>query len=83
MKVSVYVVYDEKAEAFMTPFFMGTDAMAIRGFGDAVNNPETSFGKHPADYTLFCIGEYSELKGEIIPTDKRPLGNGVEFIVQE
>ena len=83
MKLNVYVVHDQKAEAYMSPFFMGTDAVAIRGFSDAVNNPETPFGRHPSDYTLFCIGEYSEVQGEITPITKRPIGNGVEFILQE
>lgn len=83
MKINVYTVYDEKAEAFMSPFFMGTDNLAKRGFADAINNPETPFGKHPQDYTLFCIGEWSDSKGEITPITKRTLGNGVEFTSQE
>ena len=82
MKLKVFVVHDEKAEAFMSPFFLATDAMAIRGFADAVNNPDTPFGKHPSDYTLFCIGEYSEQKGEIKAIAKRSIGNGVEFLNQ-
>lgn len=83
MKLNVYVVHDAKAEAYMSPFFLGTDAVAIRGFSDAISNPETPFGKHPSDYTLFCIGEYSEIKGEITPCPARPIGNGVEFQYQE
>lgn len=80
MKHAIYVVYDQKAEAYMTPFFMGNDNTAIRGFSDAINNPETPFGKHPHDYTLFCIGEYSDALGEISPTAPRSIGNGVEYI---
>ena len=83
MKSSVFTVYDEKAEAFMSPFFMGTDALAKRGFADAINNPETPMGKHPHDYTLFCIGEWSDQKGEITPIEKRSLGNGVEYLAKE
>jgi len=83
MKLNVYVVHDAKAEAYLAPFFLGTDAVAVRGFADAVNNPETPVGKHPSDYTLFCIGEYSESKGEITSIPARPIGNGVEFKSQE
>jgi len=79
MKHGIYVVHDAKAEAYMTPFFMGNDATAIRGFSDAVNNPETPFGKHTSDYTLFCIGEYSDQSGTIEPITPRPVGNGVDF----
>lgn len=83
MKLSVYTVYDTKAEVFMSPFFMGTDNTAKRGFADAVNNPETPFGKHPSDYSLFKIGVWSDRDGEISPTTKESLGNGVEYLNQE
>mgnify|MGYP000322833282 CR=1 FL=1 len=82
MILNIYVIHDAKAEAYMSPFFLGTDAVAIRGFSDAINNPESPFGRHPQDYTLFCIGEYSETKGEIEPCHARPIGNGVEFRTQ-
>jgi len=79
MKYKVYAVHDTKAEAYMMPFFMTTEGQAVRGFADAVNNPETPFGQHPYDYTLFHIGEYSDAKGELIPCTPRSLGNGVEL----
>lgn len=78
MKLKIYAVHDSKAEAYMNPFFLQNDAMAIRGFSDAANS-DSPIAKHPEDYTLFHIGEYSEAKGEIIPSTPRSLGNAVEF----
>jgi len=78
MKLQIYSVYDSKAEAYMNPFFLQNDAMAVRGFNDAANG-ESPIAKHPGDYTLFHIGEYSETKGELIPMTPRSLGNALEF----
>lgn len=83
MKYQMYAVYDVKAETFNTPFFMQNDNTAKRGFSDACNNPETPFGQHPEDYTLFHIGEYSDAQGVVTPNEKRSLGNGIEFVRQE
>lgn len=83
MKHGIYVVHDSKAEAYMTPFFMGNDNTAIRGFADAVNKDGNPFNAHPADYSLFCIGEYSDAKGEITPIPPRHIGNGLDYRTQE
>lgn len=83
MKYKVYAVHDVKAEAFMMPFFMQTDGQAIRGFADAVNDNSNQIGKHPQDYTLFCIGEYSDATGALTAQEKKSLGNGVEYLSKE
>lgn len=82
MRYIAYAVHDQKADSFMMPFFFPNDNLAIRGFTDAINDKNTPFGKHPADYTLFSIGQYNELKGELVQTDNTPIGNGVEYLKQ-
>lgn len=81
MQQEIFAVYDEKAEAFMTPFFLQTIAMAIRAITDCVNDPSHNFGAHPADYTLFHIGTY-DTQTSVIVSCKKSLGNGVEFKTQ-
>lgn len=54
----VYSVFDVKAGAFLTPFFLPSDGMAIRIFSDCVRDPNHQFGKHPEDYTLFRVGNF-------------------------
>ena len=56
MKHNIFSVYDEKAQAFLPPFFLPEVGMATRIFGDCVNSDEHQFGKHPTDYTLFHLG---------------------------
>lgn len=81
MKLNVYAVHDSKAEAYMNPFFLQNDNMAIRGFSDAVNG-DTPINKHPSDYTLFHIGNYSEVSGSIEPVEPKSLGNGVAYLAK-
>lgn len=79
--IKIVSVYDSKAEAYMQPGYAGTRGAAIRSFSDAINDPKSTIAKHPADYTLFEIGEFDELKGVLHPA-KTPIsyGVGVEFL---
>jgi len=80
MKHQVFSIYDQKASAFITPFFMPENEMAIRIFSDAVNDPVHQFGKHPSDYTLFNIGEYDDNSGALTAIKTHiNLGIGIQF----
>lgn len=80
MKYEVFTVYDSKAEAYLLPFYMQNQNMAIRSFNDSLNNPETPFNRHPQDYTLFHIGYYSDRDGVMESITPVSLGNGLEHI---
>ncbi len=56
----VFCVFDSKAAAYNTPFYLPTRGAAIRAFTDTVNDPETMFFKHSEDYTLFILGSYDD-----------------------
>jgi len=81
MKHMLFAVYDAKAEAYLPPFTMHQQAMAIRAFTDAINDPTHQFNKHPGDYTLFNIGAYDDNDAKIV-AQKTPhsIGNGIEFV---
>lgn len=66
MKQKVFSVFDDKAKAYMLPFFQPEKGMAVRMFSDAVNDPQSLFGKHPEDFTLFFVGEFDLETGEVI-----------------
>jgi hypothetical protein len=81
MKLGIYTVHDNKAGAYMQPFFANNAMVAIRMFSDLVNDPEHLFGKHPADFTLFEIGHFDQDSSRIDqPEVHRMLGSGVEFL---
>lgn len=60
---SVIAVRDDAVGAFQIPFFTRSTAEAVRGFTDAVNNPETPFYKHSKDYTLWLLAHFDDNTG--------------------
>jgi hypothetical protein len=80
MKHSIFSVFDEKAMAYLPPFVMHREEMAMRVFSDCVNDSDHAFGKHPSDYTLFCLGGFDDGTGVITGGKARTLGNGLIFL---
>jgi len=80
MNHKIFTIYDSKAQAYLTPFFLHEDGMAIRVFADCVNDKNHQFGKHPEDYTLFNIGSWSDNKAKFLTNNPIALGNGIEFV---
>lgn len=76
---SVFAVYDDKAAAFMSPFFMNSRGEATRAFGDAVQDTTHAFNKHSSDFTLYLIGEYNQALGQLIPCTPEPLVRASSF----
>lgn len=62
--LSVFSVFDSKAEAFLLPFFVPNRAMALRSFTSAVQDESTDFHRYAGDYTLFELGEWDASAGE-------------------
>ena len=79
MKHKMFVIYDEKAQAYLQPWFLHQSGMATRVFSDCINDPEHNFGRHPEDYTLFNIGEFDDSNANINLHPPKSMGNGIEF----
>jgi hypothetical protein len=58
MKTKIYSVYDHKAGAFLQPFYMPNDGLAIRALQDCAYDQDHQFFRHPEDFTLFEVGEF-------------------------
>lgn len=65
MKLQVFSIFDEKAQAFNRPMFMTHKGEALRAFADIVSNKETLIAKHPEDYKLYCLGTLDDTSGKI------------------
>lgn len=68
MITNVYSVFDSKLATFGRPWYEMTDASAIRVFSDAVNdgsNPNNQWFKHPEDFSLYMIGQFDDVSGEL------------------
>lgn len=79
MLQKVFSIFDDKAAAYLQPFFLDTTGQAIRAIQDCVSDPNHNFAKHTADYTLFQIGEFDNTTGVFQPFEKTSLGNFLEL----
>lgn len=68
-KISVYAIYDKKANRYDTPFFAFNDLFAKRRFHMmATNNTENNVLKEfLKDFDLCQVGTFDVLTGEINP----------------
>lgn len=75
MKLIIFSVFDQKAGAYIQPFFSQTVGTALRSFNTAANQQDHDFNRHAADYTLFEFGTYEQSDGkfEILET---PISHG-------
>ena len=77
MKLSIYTIHDSAAQAYLAPFFLHNDGLAIRAFQDNVNSTEeNNISKHPEQFAMFKIGEMDDQTGVItaLPSPKHITG---------
>jgi len=85
MYQKIYSVYDKKAAAYLRPFFMRTDAEAVRAITNTAKDSASLFAANPSDFQLVQIGEWDDATGVISPSGVRvivdvgALGVGVEL----
>lgn len=79
MHLTSYSVYDSKMKLYLPPFFTERDEIAVRSFCDLAIDPNHTFGRHPADFTLFKIGIFDQETGILEDIPKEPLGTALEM----
>jgi len=83
-KQLIFAIYDMKAEAYMQPWFLPSEGLAIRAFSDCVNNPEHNFGMHPEDYILYNVGAWSPNTGHLTcPSTPTVITSGIDILQKE
>lgn len=65
MIMRILSVYDSKSCVFGQPVFDRSVGSAIRGFEEVCNDEKSNFCKFSSDYTLFEIGEFDDVSGEL------------------
>lgn len=65
MLLSVVVIRDSAADAFMRPFYVVSEGQAIRSFQDEVNrkSDDNIMNSHPEDFELFLLGSFDDNDG--------------------
>jgi hypothetical protein len=74
----IFSIYDEKAGAYLQPFFLDTVGQAERALLDCLADSNHNFSRHTADFTLFLLGEFDEQTG-LVTMSKMSLCNLVEL----
>lgn len=68
MILKIYSIFDEKINAFMTPFFAPADGAAVRSFKDLCMDDSSTVSKNLEDFSLYRIGEYNDSDASVIAT---------------
>lgn len=66
MKLGIYAVRDRAADAWLPPFFLPTDSMALREFEYCAKEPNHKFCQHKVDFSLYKLGEFDDATGLIV-----------------
>lgn len=83
MIFKIFTIYDEKAKAYLPPFFLPESGQALRSFKDCIQSNDHQFGKNPEDYTLFTLGHFNDASASVTPHAPKSLGNGIQFIAPD
>ena len=65
MKQKIYSTFDQASGIYQRPFVAHTHGEVTRSFQDIACDADHEIGKHPEDYTLYCLGEFNDGTGEI------------------
>lgn len=71
MIVNAYTIFDTKSLVYSNPFYAPTHGAAVRIVQDAANDLNTSLGRHPADFVVYCVARYNDASGMFEPVDPR------------
>lgn len=69
MNINVYAIYDSAADAYMTPFFMHTHALAIRAFQSSAMDGSSLMRTFPEQFTLCQVGFWADDTGRVYATE--------------
>lgn len=56
----LFVVLDKKADSYGPVMSYAHDAVAVRDFGQACLDPQSTISKYPQDFELHCVGGYED-----------------------
>lgn len=74
MKLGLYAIMDRKLGSFARPFTMVNDAMAVRAFQSAKQDPASELSKYPEDFVLYAVGTFDDDTGALAqPTPPQAL----------
>lgn len=64
MQLSMYSLFDTKAQTFGIPFFLLNDAVAQRSFYQLYSDPQSTVHQFPSDFQLYRLGTFNDSDGK-------------------
>ena len=62
MILNIYAIRDIKTDAYLKPFFVQNDEVAIRAISTSLHEV-SELSQHASDYQVFCLGTYDDNAG--------------------
>ncbi len=82
MKVQCYAIFDMCSGIYEKPFFSTADALVKREFQDVAVSADHPIAKHPEHYSLWRLGTFDNLTGNITDEANECLCQAIEVIAQ-
>ncbi len=82
MKQQLYAVYDTCAGIYITPHFANSDDIVRRQFQDIASGTDNPMAKHPEHYSLWRLGAWDNLNGNVVDEANECLWTALEAITQ-
>lgn len=83
MILKIYSLFDEKAKMYSQPFYMAHDGLALRAFGDLVEDKKTTVSRYPVDFTMWKLGEFDDNTGIFDCKKPEYLAKAIDFVKSE
>lgn len=81
MVLKMFMIFDSAVGAFDRPLFAHSKGEMLRDWNMVVNDEKLKFKQAPGDYTLFEVGEFDNISGQVTMYQaKSNLGTATEFI---
>lgn len=83
MLLGMYTLLDLKAGAYLRPFFLRSDAEAIRAMLEGAKDKTQMLGQYPQDFVLYRVGTFDEATARVEPCAPFALGNPIVAMMTE
>lgn len=78
--LQIFAIRDQAIDELDRPFFAPAIGLAVRMFGDEINNAQSPMHRHPGDYTLHHLGTFDTSSGEFVTMAPVQISRGVDHV---
>ncbi len=82
MKAQIYAIFDTCSGIYEKPFFHTADDAVKREFQDVVNTADHPINRHPEHYSVWRLGNFDNLTGDVKDEANECLWTGLEAMSQ-